>query len=286
MSLLGPSSVESSRPRTGGQPEPPPVEKARRAAAVIRAVSLEMVLDAGYGFPGSCMSLADLLGVLYTRWTVVGGEGPDRVCLSKGHAAPALYAAELGLGWQDHGRYAHPGSLLQGHPRADVWSALAATSGPLGLAIGHALGRHVAAGALGQPARLAVLVGDGELQTGAALEAVSWLAESETRGVCVMVDANGWQSTGMAHTRPLQALRAIFDQVHELDGNDVAAVHEVVAGLAPTTKPSLLIAHTRRWAGTPWADRPPASMREMPSDDVVRCWIEDLLSSTGGEATC
>jgi len=127
---------------------------------------------------------------------------------------------------------------------------VAATSGSLGLAPAHALGGQLSALARGEHRRLVIVVGDGELQTGLLLETLSWLGTAELPGVLVVVDSNGWQSTGRTPGTAPSSARAAFADPVELDGNEPADVMELFDSFTATTPARFAVARTSRWAGT------------------------------------
>lgn len=248
----------------------------KRLASLIRANSLEMILESVYGFAASCLSVAEMLAALMVSWRI--GEDPDSIAvLSKGHAAPALYAAMYGDAWRSMGPYAQLRSPLQGHPNRLLTPGVAATSGSLGLAVGFGLGRLLARQAQGSPARLALVSGDGELQAGCALEAVLYAAEA-MRGACLLVDANGLQSNGPVGNRlPVtRMLRAAASRCAVVEAGDTAGL---LAFLSSTTSdspfsialirpaPDLGVAELR------FGDQP---MSYLPDQAIVRAAITRL----------
>ncbi|MQY05034.1 1-deoxy-D-xylulose-5-phosphate synthase N-terminal domain-containing protein [Actinomadura macrotermitis] len=228
-----------------------PVDTGRRLAAEVRGAALEMIAQGGFGFAGSCMSVADILAALHVSWDLPRPDlrGRDIVLLSKGHAAPALYALAYGWDWREHGRYAALGSPLQGHPNRLRWPATPSTTGSLGLGLAHALGVHLARGS----GRLALVTGDGELQTGLAWEALMFASRRRTRGVVVIVDANGEQSFGavLAASRLAAQLAAVADRFVEVDGHDLLVLTRVLRECAPEDLLTVVFARTSRAAGAP-----------------------------------
>jgi transketolase len=228
-----------------------PADTGERLAAEIRGAALEMIAEGGFGFAGSCMSVADILASLVVAWDLPRPDllGRDMILLSKGHAAPALYALAYGWRWREHGRYAALGSCLQGHPNRLRWPVTPSTTGSLGLGLGHALGAHLARGT----GRLALVTGDGELQAGLAWEALMFAARSRTRGVVVIVDANGEQSRGGVPAPSVLAaqLAAVADRYVDVDGHDVAALVGILRGCAPGDFLTVVLARTSRAAGVP-----------------------------------
>ncbi|MFB6719654.1 transketolase [Kribbella sp. NPDC056345] len=178
-------------------------------AARLRRRTLEMISAAGAGHPGSSLSVIEILTALYydvLRWDPAAPDAPDRdrFVLSKGHAAPALYAVLLDTGvvdaaWADSLRTFR--SPLQGHPDPRFTPGIEFPAGSLAQAlsasVGLALGLHRA----GSPARTFVLVGDGECQEGQVWEAAAFAAHHRLDGLTVIVDDNRLQ-----HDAPTAAI--------------------------------------------------------------------------------
>ncbi|MFF4806032.1 hypothetical protein ACFY1U_47935 [Streptomyces sp. NPDC001351] len=255
-----------------------PLAECRRRAARIRAASLEMIGECGYGFAGSCLSVADVLAAVSVSWTLGDGGpgGADVLCLSKGHAAPALYGLLHGERWREVGGYADLDSPLQGHPRR-AWTAdVPATSGSLGLAPAHALGGHLGRRARGTKGRLLIVVGDGELQSGPLLETLTWLGDTAAPGVLVVVDHNGWQSTGRSSRAATAAVSAAFAETRELDGNDPAQLLGLFTSFTPSTPAVLAVARTTRWAGTTVSPHEHTAMGFLPPRPQTDRMIQEL----------
>jgi transketolase len=250
-----------------------------------------MISGAGYGFAGSCLSVADVLAALSVSWRIATALGADRgaeepadvLCLSKGHAAPALYATLLGAQWRSVGRYAALGSALQGHPHRTRLAGIPATAGSLGLAPALAVGAHLGARRRGRAGRLAVVVGDGEIQSGQALETLTWLAESRIPGVLVIVDHNGMQSTGRSGEASLRAVAAAFGDPVRVDGHDASALLSAFDAFTSVSQARLVVAVTRRWAGVTLPDHSPQAMSHLPDPDLLEVMIRELYEEAGPE---
>ncbi|MHC4294823.1 MAG: transketolase, partial [Planctomycetota bacterium] len=153
--------------------------KSEQLATRIRAAALRMVSRARASHIGSCLSAADLLGVLYAEVLRVNPKRPDspdrdRFLLSKGHAAAALYAtlAECGFfpkDWLD--RYCENGAELSGHVVHHGVPGVEISTGSLGHALGIGCGMAMALKGDRNPARIFVLLGDGECDEGSIWEA-------------------------------------------------------------------------------------------------------------------
>ncbi|MFH8836741.1 hypothetical protein [Streptomyces sp. NPDC017868] len=250
----------------------------------VRLASVRAVRAARWGFLGSCLSVADVLAVLAERLRLAGPgeETPDhdRLVLSKGHAAPALYAAVTG--WRGDGSYAAPGSAYQGHPNLSFLPAVGMTSGSLGLAVPAAAGLAHGLSLLGGTGRVAVVLGDGELQSGIALEGIQWAVRAGLRNVLFVVDANGYQSGGAvppgdATRRMLSAAAPAFAAV---DGHDAAQLDDTIGTLLNATAgPAVLWAATKRGRGVPAVEERPVPMSWIPDDAVLAAAEEHLTEA-------
>ncbi|GGR09518.1 transketolase [Streptomyces pilosus] len=211
---------------------------------------------------GPALSLIDVLAALYTRvlrhdparpdWP-----GRDLLVLSKGHGAYGLYAvlAELGVLTAEL-------DDLPGHPSDGIPGVEAAT-GALGHGLSLASGLALGARLAGSDRRVYVVTGDGELDEGSNWEAAQFAAHHQLGNLVAVVDRNRLQQEG--DTEDVCALEPLADKwrafgwrVGESDGHDVAAVAEAVTALAAGPGPAVLIAHTTKGKGVPFAEGDPA----------------------------
>ncbi|MCP5432786.1 MAG: transketolase [Alphaproteobacteria bacterium] len=242
-----------------------------RIALEIRRLSLVGIYHAGSGHPGGSLSCADILAALYGAELAISpaepqDEGRDRFVLSKGHAAPALYAAWAAVGLLDPAQVKSLrklGSPMQGHPHV-LDAPLAETStGSLGqgfsAAIGMAIGlrhRHI-------PARVYTLLGDGELQEGEVWEGAMCAAHYRLSNLCALIDYNKLQSDDLnANIMGLEPLadkwRAFGWHVEELDGHDLGALLDALRRASEHGKgPSVLICNTVKGRGVPFMEGKP-----------------------------
>ena len=173
-------------------------------AAQIRLDILEEVHAAKSGHPGGSLSIADVMTYLYFEEMNINPADPkwadrDRLVLSKGHTAPALYATLAERGYFDTAelkKLRKVDSFLQGHPDMKHTPGVDMTTGSLGLGISAACGMALAAKIDGKDYRTYTILGDGETEEGQVWEAAMFAAHYKLDNLCVIVDWNGLQIDG------------------------------------------------------------------------------------------
>ena len=173
-------------------------------AAQIRLDILEEVHAAKSGHPGGSLSIADVMTYLYFEEMNIDTAKPDwadrdRLVLSKGHTAPALYATLAERGYFDTAelpKLRKIDSFLQGHPDMKHTPGVDMTTGSLGLGISAACGMALAAKIDGKNYRTYTIVGDGESEEGQVWEACMFAAHYKLDNLCVIIDWNGLQIDG------------------------------------------------------------------------------------------
>lgn len=235
------------------------------AAAGMRADIVEMIAEAGSGHPGGSLSAADIVATLYfggiLRHDAAAPDLPerDRFILSKGHAAPVLYAALARAGYfgRDHlGTLRKLGSMLQGHPDSKKTPGVEVSTGSLGqgLSVAAGLAAGLRTGA-GDDRAVYCLLGDGELQEGQVWEATMFASHHGLGNLIAIVDDNGLQIDGactevMCLGHIAQKFTAFGWKTAEVDGHDVAALHAaLVAARDGGGTPHVIIAHTVKGKG-------------------------------------
>src|ERR1700744_3852900 len=207
------------------------------AAAFVRRHAVASIYHAGSGHPGGALSCADLLACLYGAelnvWpSSVQDPLRDRFVLSKGHAAPALYAAGSYYGFCDRKAALSLRKLnspFQGHPHVLDLPFVETSTGSLGQGISVAIGMALGLKLQKNPARVYTLLGDGELQEGEVWEAAMSGAHHKLDNLCALIDYNKLQSDNtndaIMRLEPLAAKWQAFGwQVLEIDGHDIAAI--------------------------------------------------------------
>jgi transketolase len=265
-----------------------------RAASFVRKHSIASIYHAGSGHPGGALSCADLLACLFgaelNLWaTDINDPNRDRFVLSKGHAAPALYAvgAQYGFcGKKDSLRLRKLGSPFQGHPHVLDLPWVETSTGSLGQGFSVALGMAMGLKLQNKSARVYALLGDGELQEGEVWEAAMCAAHHKLDNLCAIIDYNKLQSDdrndAIMRLEPLAAkFRAFEWGVAEIDGHDVAEILKTFRRASSTHgRPSMIIAHTIKGKGVP-------SMENVPqwhgSVKLTRQQAEEALTALGAE---
>lgn len=236
------------------------IEKARD----LRLDVLEMTTRARSGHPSSCFSAVEIVtslfwgGFLRFRNNEPHWPARDRFIMSKGHAAPLLYAALAHAGYferQELWRLRQIDSPVQGHPIQDMMPGVEATTGSLGQGLSIGLG-HVLGGRLNRlDYRVYVLLGDGECEAGQIWEAAMAASHFKAENLVAIVDYNKYQETGpisreMALEPFARKWRAFGWHVDEVDGHNVQdIIDKLNAALQVKGKPSVIIAHTVKGKG-------------------------------------
>ncbi len=237
------------------------IELLKGIANTLRIHSIEATTAAGSGHPTSCCSAADVVAALFFGHMKYDAKNPhyynnDRFILSKGHAAPLLYAA-----WAENGFVAIPellklrqfGNDLEGHPTPRLAFADVAT-GSLGQGLGVGVGMALAAKQDKLDYNTYVLLGDGEIAEGAVWEAANLAGFYKLSNLIAIVDANRLgqsQATMFGHDINIYVKRfeAFGWRVETLDdGHDMEEIMEVLSGVGLDERPLAIIAKTYKGA--------------------------------------
>jgi len=199
----------------------------------IRRIVIQQSQRANVGHIGSCLSVADVIGAVFSELVATGPDDPerDRFVLSKGHAALALYAALHLSGQLDSDalqEFCGDGSALGVHPEAVVPGIDFAT-GSLGHGLSFGAGAALAARLQRSSRRVFVLVSDAECNEGALWEAAMFAAHHGLANLIAIVDQNGQQALGYTENvislSPLsERWRAFGWDTREVDGHDIHAL--------------------------------------------------------------
>ena len=257
----------------------------------IRLRAMTMTNHSGLGHTGGDLSSADILATLYLgRILNVDPADPhwperDRFILSKGHCSGAFYAALAARGFfpvEQLKTFMDPLSKLNGHPDRNKLAGVEANTGVLGHGLPIAVGAALAARMRGEPWRVFVLVGDGELQEGSNWEAAMTAQQYDLDNLVVIVDRNRIQQGDFTENTirmdPMAPKWAAFGfAVEEVDGHDHAALLELF-GRMPLQlgKPTCVIANTIKGKGVSFAENKPAWHHGVPTSEHLAVAAKEL----------
>lgn len=276
------------------------VDKIEARANNMRKNIIKMLKGAGSGHPGGSLSAADIVASLYfggvMNYSEADPQHPERdyFILSKGHAAPVLYAALAELGYVPEDelltlRKLH--SRLQGHPDSKKLPGVEVSTGSLGqglsIAAGVALGVRIDQQRDGGPKRrVFTLLGDGEVEEGQVWEAAMFAAHYHLDNLVAIVDNNNLQIDGdVRDVAGLDNISSKFKsfgwQTIEVDGHDVGAV---VTALKTATlldgSPVCIVAHTVKGKGVSFMENQAGWHGKAPNEEQAK---EALAELEGGE---
>ncbi len=262
----------------------------REIARQLRVTILKMIHKAQSGHTGSSLSCIDILVCLYfsemryysfePHWA-----GRDRFVLSKGHAAPALYAVLHRCGYitqRDLDRLRQLSSILQGHPDSRRCPGVEASSGSLGQGLSVAHGMALALREHTDKPRVYVLLGDGELQEGQVWEAAMSAAHRRTANLCAFIDANGLQIDGsvdrIKKVDPLIDKFAAFGwNSFEIDGHNMEAILDALdKARACADRPTAIIARTIKGKGVSFIENKAEWHGKAPNDKELARALQEL----------
>ncbi len=238
------------------------IDGLKQRSQELRVKVLNMNYMAGSGHKGGSFSCAEILTVLYydvlrIRPTEPGWDNRDRFILSKGHAAPALYATLARKGYfseqllEDLRKF---GSPLQGHPCMFKLAGIDMSTGSLGMGISVGVGMALAGKQQNKDYRVFVLCGDGELQEGSNWEGSMSASKWGLDNLMVIVDRNGVQLDSInAEIMPLGDLKLKIEsfgiRTERCDGHDVDSLLNAFHKLLDINCPTALIADTVKGKG-------------------------------------
>ena len=233
-------------------------------ARKIRKHIVTATTAAASGHPSSSLSIVELMTVLYfggvLRYDTENPEHPDRdrFILSKGHAAPGLYAvlAEAGYFPTDQlNDLRKMGSPLEGHPNMCRLPGVEASTGSLGQGMSIGIGHALAIRLDKRNARVYVIVGDGESEEGQVWEAAMYAGNHGLDNFTVIVDRNGYQQTdAVDRVQPLDPLDGKFEAfgfaTRVIDGHSLTEVAEAYSwARSVKDRPQAIIANTIKGKG-------------------------------------
>lgn len=266
------------------------VEELKNIANNVRIGIINMVHEAGSGHPGGSLSIADILTVLYFNQMNIDEKNPhspqrDRLVLSKGHCAPALYSILAEKGYVDKEefkKFRNIEGILQGHPDMNKVPGVDMSTGSLGQGLSVANGMALASKMRHEGYRVYCILGDGELEEGQVWEAAMTSNKYKLDNLCAIVDYNGLQIDGkITDVKGLDDLEGKFKSFGfntiVIDGNNM---EQIIDGFnsAKLCKgmPSVIIAKTIKGKGVSFMENKAEWHGKAPNDEEYNQAILEL----------
>ena len=272
-------------------------EELAQSAKQIRSDIIEMVYNGKSGHPGGSLSIADILAVLYGKVMKHDPKAPDwaerdRLVLSKGHAAPALYAVLAQYGYFDAEimkSFRKFGSILQGHPDSKKVPGVEVSTGSLGQGLSLTCGMAWGAKQQKKDFRVYCILGDGEIQEGQVWEAAMAIPNFKLNNVTAILDYNNLQIDGtvpeIMDVAPVDdKFRAFGWKVVVIDGHDLDAVISALEDSKTSDKPTMIIAKTIKGKGVSYFEGKVSSHHiANMSDEILQQSLTEIESGKVGE---
>ena len=250
------------------------------------------------GHPGGSLSVTDIMTYLYFEEMNVDPKNPkwaerDRLVLSKGHVAPALYATLAEKGFfpkEDLLTLRHVGSYLQGHPDMKGIPGVDMSSGSLGQGVSCAAGMALAAKLDNKDYRVYAITGDGEIEEGQIWEAAMFAGFRKLDNLVVIVDNNNLQIDGaideVCSPYPIDKKFEAFNfHTIVINGNDFDEIRAALKEARETKgMPTAIIACTTKGKGVSFMENQVGWHGKGPNDEECKIALEELEKA--GEALC
>lgn len=256
----------------------------------IKETLLKAIHQAGSGHPGGSLSAVEIMTVLYFDEMNIDPKNPnmenrDRFVLSKGHAAPVLYATLGQAGYFDKEEVLSLrkiGGKFQGHPCKDKVVGVEMSTGSLGQGISVAVGMALSDKLDKKDARVYALLGDGELQEGIVWEAVMAAAHYKLKNLTVIVDWNGLQIDGknddVMTVKPIdEKFKAFGWDVIVINGHDFDEIKKAFEHARnEKEKPTVIIAKTHKGNGVSFMQDNAGWHGKAPNDEQLKQALEEI----------
>ncbi len=265
------------------------IKDIKQKALEIRKWVIESVYRAGSGHPGGSLSSADIIACLYFHEMRHNPKDPhwedrDRFVLSKGHTAPALYAALALAGYFDVEELKNLrkiGHFLQGHPCMRKVPGVDMSTGSLGQGLSAAVGMALAGKLDGKDYRVFALLGDGEVQEGQVWEGANTASHYKLDNLIAILDRNKLQIDGpteeIMSIEPLAWRWQAFGwDVMEIDGHDVEEILATFHEITFNEKPTIIIANTIKGKGVSFMEGTLSFHGKPPSDEQYKLAMNEL----------
>lgn len=260
-------------------------------AKKLRRHVIKMISSAGSGHPGGSLSAADIITALYFKIMQHDPGNPkwadrDRFILSKGHAAPILYAALAESGyfpveWLTTLRKS--GTCLQGHTDSNLTPGVDASAGSLGMGLSIGIGMSLAGKLDKKNYHTFVLLGDGECDEGQVWEAALTAPNYNLNNLTAIIDYNGLQLDGF--TRDIMNLEPFVSkwtafgwEVFEINGHSMQEIVDTLDKVKTSqTRPTAIVAHTVKGKGVSFMENNVDYHGKAPNNAETEQALKDLL---------
>lgn len=261
-------------------------------ACRVRIGIIEGVHAAKAGHPGGSLSIAEILTYLYFKEMNIDPENPkdakrDRFVLSKGHAAPALYATLALRGFfpvDELITLRQIGSRLQGHPDMKNIPGVDMSTGSLGQGISTAVGMALSSKHFGDNYNVYTILGDGEIEEGQVWEAAMFAANKKLSNLTAFIDLNNLQIDGtideVNSAKPVDKKFEAFGwHVITIDGHDYDAIEAALQEAKTVDKPVAIIANTIKGKGVSYMENAVNWHGAAPNDELYAVAMEELTAA-------
>lgn len=259
-------------------------------AAKVRIGIIEGVYNAKCGHPGGSLSVCDALTYLYFNRMNVDPKNPsmpdrDRLVLSKGHTAPALYSVLANRGYfpvEDLKTLRHIDSYLQGHPVLGKVPGVDMSTGSLGQGVSAACGMALSGKLDNDIYRVYTILGDGELEEGQVWEAAMFAAHYQLDNLVAVIDNNGLQIDGkiseVMSPYPIdEKFRAFGWHVIVIDGHDFNEIEKAFdEAERVANQPVAIILRTTKGKGVSYMENQVSWHGAAPNEEQYKIAISEL----------
>ena len=260
-------------------------------AKAIRVSIVQSVTAAKSGHPGGSLSIADVMSLLYFVEMNVDPSNPkkqdrDRFVLSKGHAAPALYATLAEKGYFPKSELINLRKInhfLQGHPDMKHTPGVDMSTGSLGQGISAACGMALAGKIDNADYRVYSILGDGELEEGQVWEAAMFSGHYKLNNLTAFVDYNGLQIDGdiekvMSPLPIPDKFKAFKWNVIEVNGHDIDELHQAIGEAKDFTDgPTCIVMHTVKGKGVAEMEGQAGWHGKAPSEEQGVAFVNEIM---------
>ena len=266
------------------------IDELEKIAKKVRQGIIEAVYSNQSGHPGGSLSIADILTVLYFSEMNINPEEPkdenrDKLVLSKGHCAPALYSVLACRGYFDFEElktFRNIESRLQGHPDMKHIPGIDMSTGSLGQGLSEANGMAIAEKLDKKENRIYCILGDGEIEEGQIWEAAMAGSKYKLDNLCVIVDNNNLQIDGtieeVMSSYPIdEKFKSFGFQIINIDGHNIKEIidaFDVAKNIKG--KPTCIIAKTVKGKGVSFMENQVGWHGKAPNDEQYRIAMEEL----------